>query len=93
MIYRYTTKKESSKAFNHLDTLDVTDATMFPINIDFQDRLNDEIHSMRQALAAEEKRRKAAENELINIKKVVPECEDGFEVSGNLWALFSLLKV
>ncbi|KAL3523496.1 hypothetical protein ACH5RR_016330 [Cinchona calisaya] len=44
-----------------------------------KDRLNDEINSTRQALIAEEKRRKATENELVNIRKVVPECEDGFE--------------
>ncbi|XP_071930275.1 kinesin-like protein KIN-UC isoform X4 [Coffea arabica] len=42
-------------------------------------RLNDEIHTLRQALKVEEMRRKAAENDLVNIKKVVPESEDGFE--------------
>lgn len=36
---------------------------------------------MRQTLLMEEKQRKAAENELFNIKKFVPESEDGFEVS------------
>lgn len=35
---------------------------------------------MRQSLMIEEKRRKAAENELVTIKKAVPESEDGFEV-------------
>lgn len=42
-------------------------------------RLKDELHAVRETLLDEEKRRKAVENELINIKKVVPESEDEFE--------------
>ncbi|XP_004250053.1 kinesin-like protein KIN-UC isoform X1 [Solanum lycopersicum] len=41
--------------------------------------LHDELHNVRQTLLMEEKQRKAAENELFNIKKFVPESEDGFE--------------
>ncbi|KAH0713899.1 hypothetical protein KY289_009858 [Solanum tuberosum] len=41
--------------------------------------LHDELHNVRQTLLIEEKQRKAAENELFNIKKLVPESEDGFE--------------
>ncbi|CAA2995254.1 kinesin KIN-UC isoform X1 [Olea europaea subsp. europaea] len=42
--------------------------------------LSDELHTMRQNLQVEEKRRKQAENELLNIKKIVPESEDAIEV-------------
>lgn len=41
--------------------------------------LHDELHNVKQTLLIEEKQRKAAENELFNIKKLVPESEDGFE--------------
>ncbi|CAI9767485.1 unnamed protein product [Fraxinus pennsylvanica] len=44
-----------------------------------RERLSDELHTMRQNLQAEEKRRKQAENELLNIKKIVPESEDAIE--------------
>ncbi|KAJ8551678.1 hypothetical protein K7X08_021693 [Anisodus acutangulus] len=40
---------------------------------------HDELHNVRQTLLIEEKQRKAAENELFNMKKLVPESEDGFE--------------
>ncbi|CAI9091153.1 OLC1v1026100C1 [Oldenlandia corymbosa var. corymbosa] len=44
-----------------------------------KERLESKINSMRQSITTEEERRKAAEIELVNIKKVVPESEDGFE--------------
>lgn len=42
--------------------------------------MNNELHAMKQSLLAEERRRKTIENELVNIKKDVPESEDEFEV-------------
>lgn len=42
---------------------------------------------MRQNLQVEEKRRKQAENELLNIKKIVPESEDAIEVN-IIWSLY-----
>lgn len=42
---------------------------------------------MRQNLQVEEKRRKQAENELLNIKKIVPESEDAIEVN-IIWFLY-----
>ncbi|KAL2539788.1 Armadillo/beta-catenin repeat family protein/kinesin motor family protein [Abeliophyllum distichum] len=44
-----------------------------------KERLSDELHDVRQNLQVEEKRRKQAENELLNIKKIVPESEDAIE--------------
>lgn len=44
-----------------------------------KERLSDELHTVRQNLQVEEKRRKQAENELLNIKKIVPESEDAIE--------------
>ncbi|XP_075499281.1 kinesin-like protein KIN-UC [Primulina tabacum] len=38
-----------------------------------------ELHAVKQALQVEERRRKQAETELLNVIKVVPESEDGFE--------------
>lgn len=46
--------------------------------------MNDEFHAMKQSLVAEERRRKTIENDLVSIKKVVPESEDEFEVCGSL---------
>lgn len=42
-------------------------------------RLSDELHTVREALSLEEKRRKAVEKELSSIKNAVPESEDDFE--------------
>lgn len=42
-------------------------------------RLSDELHTVREALSLEEKRRKTVEKELISIKNAVPESEDDFE--------------
>ncbi|KAI3458936.1 hypothetical protein Pfo_015599 [Paulownia fortunei] len=44
-----------------------------------KETLKNELHAMRQTLQVEERRRKEAETELLNIMKVVPESEDGFE--------------
>ncbi|KAL2555544.1 Armadillo/beta-catenin repeat family protein/kinesin motor family protein [Forsythia ovata] len=44
-----------------------------------KERLSEELHDVRQHLQVEEKRRKQAENELLNIKKIVPESEDAIE--------------
>lgn len=42
--------------------------------------MNDELRITKQALIAEERRRKAVEHERDVIKKVVPESEDEYEV-------------
>ncbi|KAK4430973.1 Kinesin-like protein KIN-UC [Sesamum alatum] len=44
-----------------------------------KETLKNELHAVRQTLQAEERRRKEAETELVNVMKVVPESEDGFE--------------
>ncbi|CAK9159671.1 unnamed protein product [Ilex paraguariensis] len=41
--------------------------------------IKDELHVVRQTLLVEEKQRKAFEIELVSIKKLVPESEDGYE--------------
>lgn len=53
--------------------------TEYQVLLSEKRELHDELHNMRQTLLIEEKQRKAAENELFNIKKLVPESEDGFE--------------
>ncbi|XP_055829931.1 kinesin-like protein KIN-UC isoform X1 [Solanum dulcamara] len=53
--------------------------TEYQVLLSEKRELHDELHNVRQTLLIEEKRRKAAENELFNIKKLVPESEDGFE--------------
>lgn len=45
-----------------------------------QDKVNDELCVTKQALVAEERRRKTVEHELDVIKKAVPESEDEYEV-------------
>nr|XP_023912109.1 kinesin-like protein KIN-UC isoform X3 [Quercus suber] len=42
-------------------------------------KLNEELHSMRQRLLEQEKQRKGIENELIKLKRAVPENENDFE--------------
>ncbi|PWA74937.1 armadillo repeat-containing kinesin-like protein 1 [Artemisia annua] len=42
-------------------------------------KLSDELHAVKEALALEEKRRRAVEKELSSIKNAVPESEDDFE--------------
>ncbi|KAL0303386.1 UNVERIFIED_CONTAM: Kinesin-like protein KIN-UC [Sesamum radiatum] len=44
-----------------------------------KETLKNELHAVRQTLQAEERRRRKAETELVNVMKVVPESEDGFE--------------
>ncbi|PWA51413.1 armadillo repeat-containing kinesin-like protein 1 [Artemisia annua] len=44
-------------------------------------KLSDELHAVKEALALEEKRRRAVEKELSSIKNAVPESEDDFEKS------------
>ncbi|KAB1219034.1 Armadillo repeat-containing kinesin-like protein 1 [Morella rubra] len=41
--------------------------------------VNEELHSVRQRLLVEEKQRKAIENELVKLKRAVPENESDFE--------------
>ncbi|WMV53418.1 hypothetical protein MTR67_046803 [Solanum verrucosum] len=53
--------------------------TEYQVLLSEKRELHDELHNVRQTLLIEEKQRKAAENELFNIKKLVPESEDGFE--------------
>ncbi|MCD7455401.1 hypothetical protein HAX54_028050 [Datura stramonium] len=53
--------------------------TEYQVLLSEKRELHDEFHNVRQTLLIEEKQRKAAENELFNIKKLVPESEDGFE--------------
>lgn len=42
-------------------------------------QINDELHSVRHRLLDEEKQRKAIENELVKLKRAVPENENDFE--------------
>lgn len=42
--------------------------------------LSEELHDMKQALAAEEKQRKSIEHELDKLKKSAPESDKDFEV-------------
>lgn len=61
-----------------------------------QARLSDELHSVREALALEEKRRKAVEKELSSIKNAVPESEDDFEVLYTMhstWLIFFIVEI
>ncbi|KZV16226.1 armadillo repeat-containing kinesin-like protein 1 [Dorcoceras hygrometricum] len=44
-----------------------------------KEALTNELHAVKQTLQVEKRRRKQAETELLNIMKVVPESEDGFE--------------
>ncbi|KAK4385640.1 Kinesin-like protein KIN-UC [Sesamum angolense] len=44
-----------------------------------KETLKNELHAVRQTLQAEERRRRKAETELVNVMRVVPESEDGFE--------------
>ncbi|XP_009588080.1 kinesin-like protein KIN-UC isoform X2 [Nicotiana tomentosiformis] len=53
--------------------------TEYQVLLSEKKALHDEFHEVRQTLLIEEKQRKAAENELFNMKKLVPESEDGFE--------------
>ncbi|XP_070001732.1 kinesin-like protein KIN-UC isoform X1 [Nicotiana tabacum] len=53
--------------------------TEYQVLLSEKKALHDELHEVRQTLLIEEKQRKAAENELFNMKKLVPESEDGFE--------------
>ncbi|KAM3283007.1 kinesin-like protein KIN-UC isoform X1 [Capsicum chacoense] len=53
--------------------------TEYQVLLSEKRELHDELHNVRQTLLIEEKQRKAAENELFNIKKLVPESEDDFE--------------
>lgn len=42
-------------------------------------KLNEELHSVRRGLLVEEKQRKAIENELVKLKRAVPDNENDFE--------------
>ncbi|KAK4367067.1 hypothetical protein RND71_014947 [Anisodus tanguticus] len=53
--------------------------TEYQVLLSEKRELHDELHNVRQTLLIEENQRKAAENELFNIKKPVPESEDDFE--------------
>ncbi|XP_060184527.1 kinesin-like protein KIN-UC isoform X1 [Lycium barbarum] len=53
--------------------------TEYQVLLSEKRELHDELHNVRQTLLIEEKQRKAAENELFNLKKLVPESEDSFE--------------
>jgi kinesin family protein 5 len=44
-----------------------------------KEQLNGELDCLRQTVLVEERRRKGIESELLNLKKVAPESEDGFE--------------
>lgn len=44
-------------------------------------RLSEELQDVKQRLLIEEKQRKSVENELVKLKKAVPEKEDDFEAS------------
>lgn len=55
-----------------------------------QSILRNELLAERQKVQVEERRRKEAENELLNIMKGVPDSEDGFEVI-NVSSLYNLL--
>ena len=44
-----------------------------------------ELNEVRQNLLIEEKQRKAVETELHKLKKLVPENDDDFEVSGSMF--------